>query len=444
MIKPRHARRGSVPAAVVIAGLVLTVLPGMVAPASAKPPTKPGRVSALSSTATLDSSTYTVHSTWTAAAHATAYQVRLTNATTGAVLDSGRVSSTAFNGTTTLNAGKKVTVTVTALNQTRKGRPTSASYTLPDLTAPDGSYSIEQETGDGNVTLTQVSLHDDVSDNGSITQTIDWGDGTAPQNVAGSTTSVPHTYGATPKVYHLEVTVKDVAGNKRKSELTTVVADLTAPTGSVTVSPASPWARWTPVTFTQATLADNLSAPEDIARTITWGDGSTTVLTGSAAATHVYQDAGTYVPEVTATDEAGNASTFVATSVTVRADTTAPRLRFTLPKVKRYDASNWAKLRGTARDAGTGAKQVRVKAIQRRHGTWYAYLPVQHRWVPARTTALAWKRAGATVVTPSPRPHWSSTLRRVKVGVLVYRARGIDNVGNRSRWNTHRQVITRL
>jgi hypothetical protein len=438
----RQATRVAGTVVTAVAALALVV--GMTSPAQAKPPAKPGNVSGLSITSmTLDDTTYSVQADWNASANTTSYLVKLTN-TSGTTLDQERVTTTSFLGTTTQSAGSKVTVSVTPFNDRRRGRTASTSGFLPDATDPVATYTVTPEnSGDGNVTVTQTSLTDNVSTAAQMTQSIDWGDGSPTSSGPGTQTTFNHAYPATPAVHHPVVTVTDNAGNDSTYTLALAVQDMAAPTGTFAVSPATGWAGWTIVTVSQQTISDNLSAEADITRTVDWGDGPAEPWTSGSSLTHVYDASAVYAPSVTLTDEAGNATTPIATSdVTITTDTVAPRLRFRLPTANAKSVSKWTTLRGSARDPQTGVRNVRVKVIEKRHGTWYAYRAASGRWISAAGQGPAWHKATLSTVTPTGR-RWSVPVKRLKVGLLVYRAAARDNVGNSSAWRSHQQLLTR-
>jgi hypothetical protein len=428
----------------VAAALMATMTPWSMSSAMARPPAKPGLVTNLDASATKAGQVYSVHSTWTAANNATAYKVTMTS-TGGATFAQGRVTTTSFSGTTTMSAGSQVWVHVAPYNRTRRGRSATVNFFLPDLTAPVASYTITQESADGNVTLDVNSISDDLSAPADINQLIDWGDGTPQELHPGTETLFWHSYGPTQQVYYPTVTVSDLATNARTYHLTTVVDDKVVPTGSFGVGPSRAWARWTWVTVTQLALHDNLSAPDKIARSVDWGDGVTQPWTAGTTLRHRYRTAGSFIPAVTITDEAGNQATPTTSAVTVRVDATAPWLRFTLPRHHLRSVSRWTTLRGHSRDAGTGVGRVRLRAIERRNGVWYAYRPATHRWVRAgRTTLSAWNRSRLARVSVARLTHtWSVPLHRLRRGLLVYKASARDHVGNVSAWKTHRQRLTR-
>ncbi|MEP6665914.1 MAG: hypothetical protein ABJA81_05655 [Nocardioidaceae bacterium] len=429
----------------VTGALMATLLPGSLDMATAKPPSKPGTVTGLALSASLAGTTYTVDATWNPATNATAYRVTMTSAT-GTVLDQAKVTTASFSGTTTLPAGSNVNVQVVPFNGKRRGRTTSKSILLPDLTAPVASYTVTpQNSSDGNVTIQLSSISDDVSQASSITQQIDWADGTPTTSGDGTVTSFPHGYGATKAIYYPVVTVGDLAGNTRTYQLTAVVADTTAPTGSFSVAPATAWASWTDVTVTVVAIDDDLSDPDKLTRSLDWGDGTTEAWTTGPTASHRYSTSGSFTPAVTIVDEAGNVAGPLATSaVDVTVDSVAPRLRLILPKLHKHSVSSWTTLKGRARDAGTGVRKVRVRAIEKRGSVWYAYHPAGHSWVRAgKTPTAAWSKSKRAKLSTSLTHRWSVRLYHLKKGLLVYKVSAVDNVHNATAWKEHKQLLTR-
>ncbi|MGH3472977.1 MAG: hypothetical protein ACRDPG_13165, partial [Nocardioidaceae bacterium] len=392
-MKRPSLRSGRGLALVGAAALLATLLPAAYSTALAKPLAKPGRVTGLVLSATKPGSSYDVSAGWNAATRATKYQVTLADA--AGTLDRETVTTTSFTAPAVAAVSARVTLSVTPFNGTRRGRATSQSLVLPDLTAPTATYTLTpQDSPDGNVTVNVSALSDDLSQAANITQTVDWGDSTPTSSGNGLVTSFAHAYGPTQAVYHPVVTVTDQAGNSRAYTLTSVVADTTPPTGTFTVSPPKAWAKWTRVTVTQTALDDNVSDQANISRVVLWADGTTQPWTTGTTLTHVYKAGGTFAPVVTITDQAGNAAQISTAAVAVRVDSVAPWTRSTPPKHAVRSVRSWTTLRGRARDAGTGVRVVRVRAIEKRGSVWYSYRPLRRVWVRGgRTRDIAWKRS---------------------------------------------------
>lgn len=418
---------------VVAAGLALTGAPAAAAP------TKIGPVKGLDVTISKPADRYVVASDWNDLAGATAYRVSLTSGST--VLQSDKVTESDWRATTTLGAGTRVTLKVVPLAGKRPGRLASLNEVLPDLTAPTGTFQVVQATpGSWNVTLQPVELSDDVTPADAIVRTINWGDGTPSQPWGDGT----HTYEDDLRAYEPIVTLEDAAGNSTVVRLTVVVGDQIAPTGEFGVS-TSGWARWTKVALTETTpCADNFSSADHVTRTVDWGDGSTDTWTGGTAPTHVYAVAGPYSPTVTLADEAGNtnAATMVNT-VLVSADTARPTVSLTKPATRRTWVRKWVTLRGKANDAATGVRVVKLRLVEKRGTTWYAYRGTTRRWVRGGATeASALRRTTVAKVRPTAQLRWSYKVNGLRKGRFVVRVQAMDNVKNRSKLRTVGQTLT--
>jgi hypothetical protein len=408
--------------------------------AHARPPSRPGKAGNLAMVVTKPGAAYRLATSWTGGSNTTSYQVRITNVA-GTVLDHDTVTAPAWVATAVAPAATTVRLTVVPVNGTRKGRSSTLSETLPDLTGPTGTFTVDRAGGDA--TVTQVALADDVSPASSIARVIDWADGTQPQSWVSGTT-IGHTY-AGQGLWRPTVTLTDENANVSVVQLSAVVVgDETAPTGTFSSGPASAWAAWTAVNLTQLTIHDDFSADQYIARTVSWGDGTTSPWTSGTVLQHVYAGAGTFTPSVVLVDDAHNSRMVEAQQVVVSRDSAAPTVRLTLPRTNKASVRSWRTLKGSATDAGTGVKLVRVKAIEKRGARWYAYRPGTGRWVRAGALkGAAWAKAGAMRVVPSSTGAWQAGLRRLAKGTLVYRVNATDQVGNVSRAVTHSQRLTR-
>ncbi len=192
----------------------------------------------------------------------------------------------------------------------------------------------------------------------------------------------------------------------------------------------------------RTTATDNLSPAANIRRTIAWGDGSTTVTTGDKTLRHTYAVAGTFTPKVTLLDEAvpANSHDVLGTAVAIKKDVYAPAVTLTLPATKRRSVRSWTTLRGTARDAQTAVKLVRVKTVEKRGTAFYAYIPAKHVWVKVGTKTRAFATAGYVQVNTTRA--WGVRLARLTKGVLVYRVQARDVMGNYSAVVEHKQRLT--
>jgi len=424
----------------VLGAFVLSV--GVAAgPAQAKPPVKPGAVTGVVMTLTKPADNYSVAASWNAATDTTSYQVALTNAANGAALATNTVSVTTWSASVNLTGVAQVRLTVTPFNGNRSGTAGVVTQQVPDLTAPNGTFTVAWTNRHG--TISQTSLTDD-SPVAQVTRTVSWGDNTAA--VAWTTgTTLSHDYAAD-GLYYPTVTLKDAVGNTRVVALAAIVpGDVTAPVGTFTTSPSSGWQGMTPINLTQTSLSDDFSAAANVLRWIDWGDGSAVqAWTASVTATHVYAAAGTYSPQVILKDEAGNTRQVAAPAVQVNADTVAPVVKLTLPKKGVADeVSSWRKLSGQAADdKGTGVASVAVLAIEKRTGGWYFYKATSKTWAKAATKAKAWKRAKAAGATPTAKGAWVVKLSGLKKGTLFVKVTATDVVGNTSKPVAHKAVLT--
>lgn len=425
------------------------------APAMARPAAKPGKVNNVKiavADIALGGTAYSVPASWSASTKTTDYQVKLVNSA-GTVLNSNSgITATQWTARTNADAGTMVRVVVTPFNGTRKGQPAQSNLVpLPDLSAPMGTFSMSKADKAYKVTLSQLTLADNVTAQANISKVVHWGDG-VDTDWNGSS-SLDHTY-ATPNPitdvdrYTASITLSDTATPANSVTLPlgdVVVNDFTPPTGTFAVASSSAWTSYSPVSLTESAVDDGAGSPaNNIERTVSWGDGSSDSWTSGAVPTHVYSTDGLHHVTVTLTDEAGNVSDPIpAGDVTSATDATAPAVKFKYPAKPRNVAKKWRTLRGTVTDAGVGAKQVQLKVIEKRGRAWYSYKPGTHRWVKAGTVRKAWTKAGLAKVTPSATGTWAQGVAGVRKGTLTYRAKGVDNVGNASGWLAHSQKLTR-
>lgn len=385
--------------------------------------------------------TYVVHASWNAVAGATSYRVSLSKG--GATLASATVKTASWTSPTVTTSPGNASLSVRGVVRRKPGRTATKTVPLPDVTPPQGSYSSTWSNTTGIARITQDSLTDNAGAAG-VTRTVDWGDGTAPQSWSSGTT-LDHPYGLVAKRYVPTVTLEDQAHNVTVVQVPAVVIeDVTPPTGSFTVAPASAWATYTAVTVTQqGALSDDFSPSNKITRTVDWKDGSAPeAWTSGTTLTHQYAAAGSYTPVVTIADEAHNTTDVSTSAVVVTADTVAPTVKLTLPKAK-HSVRAWKVLRGKATDAQTGVKSVWVKAVEKRGTAWFGYNATTHAWVKAVSKRKAFAKAHAFSLTTNTRHRWSARLAKLRRGTLVYKVRATDNVGNRSATLTHKATLTK-
>ena len=419
---------------VVATGLAVTGAPAQAAP------NKIGPVKGLDATISKPAERYVVASDWDDLAGATSYRVSLTSG--GAVLQSDKVTASDWRATTTIGAGNRVTVKVVPVAGKKPGRQATLTRDLPDVTAPTGTFEVEQAPpGSRDVTIHQVTLSDDLTPQGSIVRTISWDEG-MPFEAWNTGT---HSYAVDLQAYHPTVRLKDAAGNTQDVPLgTVVVGDQTKPTGAYDVT-TSGWSRWTKVALTETKCTDNFSSADHVTRTVDWGDGSSTdTWTGGAAPTHVYAAAGTYSPAVTLADEAGNTEdAAMANTVLVSADTAKPTVSLKKPTTRTTWVRKWVRLHGKATDAATGVSVVKLRLVEKRGTAWYAYRATTHRWVRGGTTqAAALRRTTIAKVRPTAKNTWAYKVSGLRKGTFVVRVQAVDNVKNRSKLRTVGQKLT--
>jgi hypothetical protein len=432
-----HLRRFAAPA-LALAGLLLAV--STAGPALAKPPVRPGPVTGLTMTLTKPADNFQVDAAWNAATNATTYVVALTNAANGAPLAGNTVGTTTWSASVNLAGVTQVRLTVTPMNQ-RSGPAATITQDVPDLNAPNGTYTTSWVDRTG--TITQTSLTDD-GPLGQITRTVNWGDGTPFELWTGGTT-ISHLYAAD-GLYRPVVILTDAVGNSRTVVVPAIVpGDKTAPTGTFTTGPANVWAGVTTVNLTQTALSDDFSPASYVLRWINWGDGTPVQAWSSTiSATHVYAAAGGYKPVVLLRDEAGNTGQVAAPAVDVAADTVGPVVKLTLPKKAVADeVGSWKRVLGTATDVkGSGVAGASVVAIEKRGTGWYFYKATSKTWLKAATKAKAWKRAKAAVAKVDAKGAWVARLSGLKKGTLFIKATATDLAGNVSKPVPHKAVLT--
>lgn len=428
--------------------LILAVLLacGLGTAAHAGKPTKPGVPTDLAiGTVTFSNGAYVVPATWRPGANTTSYLATVTSA--GVTLATATLSGTSWAPRIAAKAGTVVSVQVKGVNSKFKSAAAVDTAVLPDLTAPTGEFSAawsEPTTSTLPVTFTQVALADDVSAPAEISVKVDPGDGSAP--IVNPTFPYVYNYTVTvgvAKRYTPTITATDKAGNSSTVPVNAVVVfDSAAPAGAATVSRTTGWARWTAVSLT-TTATDNLSPAAAIQRTVAWGDGTTTVTYGDKTLSHVYAVAGTFRPTVTLGDEAlpVNTGTAAAAPVVIRKDVYRPTVGLTLPRLRIRSVRSWKVLRGTARDAQTAVKLVRVKVVEKRGTAFYAYQPANGTWVKAGRKAQAFAKAGYAQVSTTR--GWSVRVLRLTKGTLVYRVQSVDVMGNASTVVEHGQRLTK-
>jgi PKD repeat protein len=193
--------------------------------------------------------------------------------------------------------GGTYTVTLRVNDTLGATNTTTRTVTVIDL-PPTVSLTPSSNPTEGQVftlTITEADPDGTIASN-----SINWGDGTTPTSITGSTSSQAHTY-ATAATYTINVTVTDNGGKATSKTLALTVAVHQPPTLIITPS-TGPTAGQT---FT-LTLAATASYGSVSNVTINWGDGTTQTYTGNPTSeTHTYANSGSYTITVTATDTGG-------------------------------------------------------------------------------------------------------------------------------------------
>lgn len=415
----------SIPKVCTLPLVLLVALVGLAAPAQAAP-SKVGPVQNLSLSAAGAPGGYRLTSAWSPLANATAYKAALTD-TAGSTLASVIVTAPSWVVTVAGTPGTNLKVTVTPLEGKRPGNPASAMTTLPDVTAPVGSFTVS--TSGMEATITQQSLSDDGTPAASIRRTVSWGDGSAPQLWSAGGT-LTHSF-ATIGRYVPTITLADATGNAVTLTLKAAVfGDYVAPVGVFTVAPTtSAIAGWSKVRLDQVDLVDNYTPSELVERSVAWGDGTVEAWPAGSPLAHQYAAAGTYAPTVVLVDEAGNIARYDTEKVAVTVDAVGPVLK--LRSLKSNRVTKWRTVRGTAVDTGVGTAQVAVLAIEKRQGRWFSYNAGTGKWVRAKSKAKAWKAAKPVLDVPV-QGEWTAKLAGLRQGRLKLRVTGTDHLGNSS------------
>src|SRR5439155_745914 len=191
----------------------------------------------------------------------------------------------------------------------------SISHSTASVTVqppPPPVVTVNTPAPDPASTDATVNLNFAVSSSTSITGiTVNWGDGTPLDSLAGTATSDSHIYtttGSSPsKVYTITVTATDNSGSTGQVLVSVTVNDRPPITSVTGVSP-NPALAGQPVSVSFSTSDPDGTVSSII---VNWGDGSPSdSLAGTAASdTHTYASGGNFIISVTATDNSGSSST---------------------------------------------------------------------------------------------------------------------------------------
>jgi uncharacterized delta-60 repeat protein len=207
------------------------------------------------------------------------------------------------------NPSTAYTISATATDEDGTYNSNSLNVTVVNV-APTLTISGAASADEGSPYTLNLSSSDPGAD--TITSwTINWGDGSDPDVVSGSTASVSHAYadGGNPSTaYAISATATDEDGTFNSNSLV-VTVDNVAPTltiaGAASVDEGSSYA---------LSLSSTDPGVDTISSwTINWGDGNVETVSGNpSSASHVYADGGNpstaYTITATATDEDGTYS----------------------------------------------------------------------------------------------------------------------------------------
>lgn len=257
------------------------------------------------------------------------------------------------------------------------------------------------------------------------------------------------------KVSVIAFTGDDEAAATQSTSFAAMSLDRTAPTGTFTVSPTHAFLagdflgledQSASVVISQTTLTDD--SPGTITRQVLAGDGSAAKAWTSTTFTVTYTKAGTYTPKVLVTDVFGNSATVDLSPVTISLDTTAPRVRVTLPATSmRNRIAGWRVVHGTATDTGSGVELALAMVLEKRHGIWYAYDFNKRKWLKGNgreNYTLNHTKAMPAFVAVNSLHRWRTPrIAGLTTGVLSVRAFAVDRAGNFGLSPAVRPSITR-
>ncbi|MCW2785932.1 MAG: hypothetical protein JWP74_2449 [Marmoricola sp.] len=269
------------------------------------------------------------------------------------------------------------------------------------------------------------------------------------QDTHGTSVTIPTGTLADGESYLVEVRPKAPSfGTFASEQFTAITLDRTAPTGAFTPSSTSAYlmgdeeASGDPLeegltatfTITQTALADDISSAADISRKIQPGDGSPTKAWPTGSTIKVsYHKAGTFVPHVFLTDQAGNVADIAVPAITVKEDDVSPRVRITRP-VHAAKISSWKRVTGTATDTGTGVSEAGVFMLEKRGRLWWAYDFHKRVWLKGYATVRKTEersKAQPAFMEPNSAGVWRTpVIRGMKRGTLHVEAIAFDEVFN--------------
>ena len=246
--------------------------------------------------------TFTVSSTATV----TGITVNWGDGTTNTLAGTATSDTHTYTSTGSVTS-KMFTVTVTATNSAGPGSGTT-SETVNDR-PPVVTISTVSPNPVNSGVLVAVTFTATDPDGTVSSISVNWGDSTTPDTLAGTATSDTHTYNSAGS-FTITITATDNSGSTDQGTAPITVNAIGVPT--VTVNPPTPNPVDTGATVTVTFTVTSAVTVTGI--TVNWGDGTTNTLVGSATSdTHIYANTGAaksqvFTITVTATNSAGPGS----------------------------------------------------------------------------------------------------------------------------------------
>src|SRR5438093_1213974 len=230
------------------------------------------------------------------------------------------IVSVSFSATTTATVGTP-TVTITADSEgVSHSTSISRTVTAQHPASPPG-VTVSPPTPNPASTVSVGTVASSVSGSSTVTGiTVNWGDGTAADNLAGTARSDSHVYTSTgtvkSKTFKMTVTATNSAG-PGSGTTTEVVNDLLPVVTISSVAPTSPCVGQSVTVSFASTDPDGTVA----SNVVSWGDGTAVDnLPGTATSdTHTYTVGDAFAFSVTATDDSGSTGQGTGSITTVLA-----------------------------------------------------------------------------------------------------------------------------
>src|SRR5947199_395883 len=253
-------------------------------------------------TGAIVTATFTVSSTLPV----TSIAVNWGDGTTPDSLAATATSDTHVYASTGNSKSQIFTITISATNSAGTGSA-STQATVNDRRPTVTITGVAPNPANTGSTISTTFTSGDVD--GTVSGiTVNWGDGTAIDNLLGTATSDTHTYASTgisaSKSFTITVTATDNGGSTGSAVISETVNDRPPVVALTSVSPnPANTGQLVTVTFTATDIDGTISSI-----TVNWGDGSTPdILTGTARTdTHTYGSANTFTITVTAVDNSGS------------------------------------------------------------------------------------------------------------------------------------------